>query len=57
MKKVRVRYVGNMVKGLKRIITLEEADVGLLEAKRYLAGLKDRELAELPPPKAKEVVD
>jgi hypothetical protein len=47
MKKVRIRYIGSTINGLKRIVTLEEADIGLLEARRYLAGLKDRELADL----------
>jgi hypothetical protein len=55
MKKVRVRYVGSTINGLKRIVTLEEADIGFLEAKRYLAGLRDLELAELPPPRIDEV--
>jgi hypothetical protein len=48
MKKVRIRYIGSTINGLRRIVTLEEADIGYIEAKRYLAGLRNRELAEMP---------
>jgi hypothetical protein len=41
--KIRTRLVGNTVSGYKEIVTVEEADEGYLEAKRYLAGISGRD--------------